>query len=79
MWTPGEFSRWERNVEAMVRSAGSNDPEAFALLVNISHWLDRYGLPKAYRLLQAQGYTVREIARPLEVTPQAAWAKYARR
>lgn len=79
MWTPEEKSRWTRNLEAMVRSAGNDDPEAFAELVELADWLNRDGLPAAYAKLREQGYSTREIARPLPVTAQAAWAKYANR
>lgn len=79
MWTDAERSRWERHLRAMVKDAGSNDPEAFAQLVELADWLNREGLPDAYAQLQAQGYSARDIARPLPCTHQAAHARYARR
>lgn len=79
MWTPEEITRWERNLTAMCRSAGTNDPEAFAELVRLVDWLESRLLPEAYAQLRAQGFSVREIARPLPCTAQAAWAKYANR
>lgn len=63
----------------MVKSAGDDDPEAFAHLVSLSEWLEHVGLPDAYAKLRERGYSTREIARPLPVTAQAAWARFANR
>jgi hypothetical protein len=77
MWTEQDRTRWHRNAQAMVRSAGNDDPEAFADLVELADWLNREGLPQAYAALRANGYSTREIGRPLPVTAQAAWARFA--
>lgn len=77
MWTDAESSRWERNLKAMVRSAGADDPEAFAELMRLSDWLAKHGLAEAYAGLRDHGYSVRDIARPLPVSHQALHARYA--
>jgi hypothetical protein len=79
MWTKQESSRWERNLRAMVGSAGANDPEAFAELVALAEWLEHVGLHRAYEQLRENGYSTREIARPLNCSHQAAFARFASR
>lgn len=79
MWTADEYSRWDRNLRAMVRSAGTNDPEAFADLLRLADWLNEYGLPEAYQRLQREGYSAAEIARPTGKTRQALHQRFGRK
>lgn len=79
MWTEQETKRWERNLMAMANSAGTGDPEAFAELVRLAKWLNEDLLPFAYDGLRDQGYSTREIARPLNCTHQAAHARFRRK
>lgn len=79
MWTPEEKSRWERNLRAMVESAGNDDPEAFLELAHLATWLNRSGLSRAYGMLLARGYSTRDIARPLGKSHQAVWSRFRRK
>lgn len=78
MWTTEEQTRWQRNLKAMVRSAGNNDPDAFAALVEMASWLNTDGLRDAFHLLHAQGFTGGEVARCLGISRQAVHDRFVK-
>lgn len=71
-----QLSRYQRELTAMCRTVGENDPEAFAELVRLAEWLNREGLQIAVDGLRAEGYSWAEIARPLRVTRSAVAQRY---
>lgn len=78
MMEPRQISRYQRELRAMVRNVGANDPEAFAELVKLAEWLNREGLPQAAASIREQGHSWADIARPLNVTRAAAQQRFGR-
>lgn len=83
MFEPREIDRYRGFIQAMVRKAGQDDPESFALAVQL---LDegRAALVDAAEALRTQdgvagGYSWDDIARALGVTRQSAWERFRRR
>lgn len=73
-----QVSRYQRELKAMVRNVGANDPEAFAELVALAEWLTKEGLPAAAQSIREQGHSWADIARPLGVTRAAAFQRFGR-
>lgn len=76
MLEPERLTRAQRELRALVREVGSNDPEALAELVGLAEWLRHEGLPAAAGEQVARGYSWADVARPLGISRQAAWARF---
>lgn len=77
MIEPAEVARWQRNLDAMLRVAGSDDPESFAAVVKL---LDdaRARLPAAaVNLRTVEGFSHRDLARALGVSRSAVAQRFA--
>lgn len=62
MLEPTEVARWERNLQAMLFKAGSEDPEGFATVAGL---IERTYLSLAFAaglMREQHGYSWREIA-----------------
>lgn len=69
-------SRWNRNVNAMLRAAG-DDPEAFAFIDAMIMML-KSGMTNSYDELTRQGFSAADVARAMGVSRQAVWRKYGK-
>lgn len=83
MFEPREIDRYRGFIQAMVRKAGQDDPESFAIAVRL---LDegRAALTDAAEALRHQegpagGYSWDDIAQALGVRRQTAWERFRRR
>lgn len=76
MLEPERITRAQRELRSLVRDAGDNDPEAFAALVGLAEWLRVEGLKEAASAQLAHGYSWADVAKPLGITRQSAWARF---
>lgn len=80
-----DAKRYEREIRAMLRAAGQDDPEGFAEIVRLLDWAVSEGLREAAAELRkpqangVRGYSWAEIAAPLGVTRSAAAQRFAAR
>lgn len=77
-----EQDRYRRQIAAMLKSAGGDDPEAFAFVVALLDDAVRTGLPAAAQRLQqptaqAPGYSWRDIAGAMGVSRATAWQRFS--
>lgn len=78
----GDAKRYEREIKAMLRAAGDDDPEGFAQVVKLLDWAVTEGLREAAARLREPsangqpGYSWAEIAAPLGVTRSAAAQRF---
>lgn len=77
----GDAKRYEREIRAMLRAAGQDDPEGFAEVVRLLDWAVTEGLREAATELRKEqngvrGYSWTEIAAPLGVTRSAAAQRF---
>jgi hypothetical protein len=81
----GQSKRYEREIRAMLRAAGDDDPEGFAQVVKLLDWAVSEGLREAASRLRESdtagvpGYSWAEIASPLGVTRSAAQQRFGHR
>lgn len=83
MFEPSDTQRYRRQVEAMVKAAGRQDPEAFAFIVELLDRARTELVPAACDELRAAkgaapGFSWADIARPLGVTRQTAQERFGR-
>lgn len=81
MLEPREHDRYARQLAAMTRAAGRDDPEAFAAVVALIDRARSVLLPEAAAALRAQtgvagGYSWGDIARALGVARQSATERF---
>jgi hypothetical protein len=80
-----QSKRYEREIRAMLRAAGDDDPEGFAQVVKLLDWAVSEGLREAAARLRGAdstgvpGYSWAEIAAPLGVTRSAAQQRFTPR
>lgn len=78
MLEPREIERYERELRAMLRRAGDEDPEGFAQIAQLIVQAAN-GLRLSAELTRAQhGYSWADLAGALGTTRQAAQQKYGR-
>lgn len=78
MLEPRDVGRWEREIDALCREVGRNDPEAFAQGVQLLERL-RDGLNSAAANLRTNHhYSWADLARPLGVTRSAAQQRFGK-
>jgi hypothetical protein len=85
MFEPEEIRRWERQLAAMLKAAGSDDVEGFASIVKMLDRAASEGVREAAAQLRStdehgvRGFSWQEIAGPLGVTRSAAAQRFSRR
>lgn len=76
MLEPTRKSRAVRELRSLCVEVGSNDPDAFAELVEIRATFDAMIAVAADQLRTAGGYSWADLARPLGVTRAAVQKRY---
>lgn len=71
-------TRAQRELRSLAKEVGSNDPEAFAAMVELARELDEL-LKDAADAQRANGYSWADLARPLGVTRSAVQQRYGRK
>lgn len=77
MFEPSEIARYERELIAMLRKAGRDDPEAFAQVVAVLETALSVTARESVRDLRAQGFSWRDLSQALGVTRQAPRLRWA--
>lgn len=81
MLEPNEAARYRREIAAMLRRAGDEDPEGFAEIAHLVYGAVD-GLEKAVNDMRRRGYTWRQISTALDLplaTVHARWGNTYRR
>lgn len=82
-----EMKRWKRQLKAMLDTAGRDDPEGFAQVVEMLDDAHSNGLARAAQQLRTPktegdmivpGHSWADLARPLDITRQGAQQRFGR-
>lgn len=81
MFEPDAIKRYQRQLQAMTKAAGDDDPEALAVVVQLLQQASTEGVRQAVEALRTQtgpagGYSWADIARPLGITRQTAHERF---
>lgn len=75
MLEPSDVKRFTRELNFMLKRAGEDDPEAFAIIVGLVDDA-RARLSTSAETMREAGYSWQDIARPLGVTRSAAFQRF---
>lgn len=78
MLEPSRISRAQRELRALIREAGENDPEALAQVIALSDWLRTEGLAQAAQAQHGRGYSWSDIGRGVGITRQTAHERFGK-
>lgn len=78
MLEPARRTRTLRELRSIAKEVGSNDPEAFAELVELAREFDELVKDAANELRTSSGYSWADLARPIGVTRSAVQQKYGK-
>jgi len=78
-----DMNRWTRELAAMIRKAGDDDPETFAIITQLLDDAQRKLPAAAARLREpgqngVRGFTWAEIAAPLKISKQGAAQRFGK-